>query len=226
VTHERRLGCLVGPIVIADGIGRFNLHDDVWDGPQGSEPVAVVEHQAKSVLLVEKLNIFMGLMEDQFHLKNACLLACGNGYPGRSFRRVLRQINDQLKVPFHVLADNDPAGYEIYFLVARGGAGRSKPNKSMAIRDASFIGLRAADILRLGIDESVQIKLNEFQVQHLYQLRKRPWLKSRPEWRREIDQSLERETKVEIEALITLGVSYLSGSYLPERLAAGEWLRM
>jgi DNA topoisomerase VI subunit A len=227
VPHDRRHGYITGSIVIADGDERFDLHDQIWIGPKTGEQVAVADHDARFVLLAEKRTIFDRLVEDEFHRKNACVLTCGSGYPGRSFHLLLRQIHDQLRLPFYVLTDNDPGGYILFFLIARGAVGNnSQPNEAIAIPQASFVGLRAGDGSRIGLTDMVHIRLRQSEIQELNRLKSSSWLNSRPEWRREIDQVLHRGTKVEMEALCSISFSCLSDTYLPDRLASGDYLRM
>jgi DNA topoisomerase-6 subunit A len=155
------------------------------------------------------------------------LLACGNGYPGRSFHRVLRSLHDQLAIPFYVLADNDPGGIFFFFLIARGVVRRrSKPDKSIAIRDACFLGLRTEDPARIGLADIVHINLSENEITQLLQLKTTGWIASRTQWLREIEQLQARGTKVEVEALGVLSLSYLAETFLPNRLASGDGLRL
>jgi DNA topoisomerase VI subunit A len=223
----RSLGYLAGPITIAEAGQQHDLRDHIWDGPQIDDPIQFLHHEAKFILLVEKSNIFERLLQDRFTHKNACILACGNGYPGRSFHRILRQLSDDLRLPFYVLADNDGPGYLFYFLIARGTAARhSRPKKEIAIREAAYIGLRAGDAARLGLGKDVQIDLSPAGIDQLRQLQESPWLKSKSHWQEEIDQLLHRGTTLEMEAVSTLSRSYLADNYLPERLANREFLSL
>jgi len=227
MARERRHGFLAGSIVIDDGRSRHDLHDHIWTGPYDNGPVIIFKTDAKFILLVEKHNIFTRLVGNHFHKNNGCVLACGGGYPGNSFRRLLSQLHDQLQLPFYVLADNDPAGYLLFFLIARGAAGRlSTPKKTLAISEASFLGVRTGDSLQFGLGDSVQIKLRESEIQELCHLKRRSWLQSNAQWQLEIDELLKRGSKLEMEAFSSRSFSFLSDSYLPERLAAQDALHM
>ena len=225
MAHERRHGFLTGPVVIADGDERRDLRNHIWSGPPESEPLRIIEHGVKCILLVEKRSIFTRIVEDRFHRNHGCLMACGNGYPGRSFRRVLRELHDHLQVPLYVLADNDPAGYLLFLLITRGTTRQdSGENHATAIPDAAFLGVRTGDVPRIGLDSSVQIKLSATETDQLNELRRIKSLKSKPRWHDEFDQMLDRGTKAEMESLCTISPSYLSDIYLPERLAAKNQL--
>jgi len=225
MAREPGQGFLTGSIVIDDGGVKGDLHDRVWNGPRNDRPVSILDHDARFILLVEKDVIFRRLLEDRFRLKNGCVLASGDGYPSRNFRRLLRQFQDQLQIPFYVLADNDPGGYFLFFLMARGAAGQhSGPRASMAIPGARYVGMRSGDLSRYGLGESVRIKLHEREIQQLKQLKNSPWLESSLQWQQEIDEMLRRGSKLEMEAFYSLSVSYLSDSYLPERFASQDFL--
>lgn len=216
MTHKRRLGSITGPITLRDELGSHDLRASAWSGPRGSsgDDVSFVEHNAQFMMLVKKATIFARLREDEFATKNRCVLICGNGFPGRTFRGLLRQLCDQLRLPFYVLADNDPAGYELFFLTGRG------------IPGAVYLGLRVRDYELLGLPDWVQIKLSEAEREQLQRLRARPWLKQDAEWQCEVDALLQRGFKVEMEALCSVSVSYFPERYLAERLGATDHLRL
>src|SRR5260370_42278894 len=113
IPHTRRLGWgyVTAPATIDDGSGRHDLRTATWKGPAAdwNGHLQVIDHNARFFLLVEKYNGFARLVQDGFHLTNACVLATGNGYPGTGFRALIRRLYEQLNVPLYVLADNDPA---------------------------------------------------------------------------------------------------------------------
>lgn len=230
--HQRRTGIITGPLLLRDSHGLHDLHASIWAGPNGSheEQVTVVKHAARFVLLVEKKNIFGRLCADDFHLKGRCVLASGDGYPGRSFHRVLRKICDQIALPLYVLADNDPGGYELFFLVARGTARcrdyRGANHNALAIRQAAFIGMRTRDYSAMGMGEWASISLSEPDRAQLNRISSCAWLKSDDRWQEEIRTMASRGFKVELEATFGLSPTYLADTYLPERIAANDHLRL
>jgi len=227
MSQEFRYGFLTGPIVIADEDVQCDLRDRIWHVHRESALPVVVKNEARFVLLVEKLSIFKRLVEDHFHVKNRGLLACGNGYPSRGFRRFLRHLHDRLDLPLYILADNDPAGFALFFLMAHGATGRStKPIKENTVPQASFLGVCTGDASQFGLDNSVQIRLSDSEFRLLLQLKRSPWVRNDPKWRQEIEQLLLRGTKVEMEAFCSRSTSFLADTYLPERLAAGDSLRL
>jgi len=227
--HQPRPGYLAGPIVIADGSGRHDLRVQTWNSStvQPDDRFRVVEHESQFVLLVEKKNIFDRLIAEQFHLKHRCLLATGHGYPRRHFWAQLRTLHDQLRLPLYVLADNDPPGYLLFFVIARGTARRhSRVNEKLAIPEARYLGVRADDFERLGLPESANIDLGKSDYDQLAEFRRCDWLSSNTAWQHEINQMSRHGFKVELEAVYTFAKGYLANTYLPERLAAKQYLRL
>jgi meiotic recombination protein SPO11 len=50
------------------------------------------------------------------------------------------------------------------------------------------------------------------------------FIKSNPEWVKEINIMLETKTKAEIQSLSSYGFQYLSEVYLPLKLLEGDWI--
>jgi DNA topoisomerase VI subunit A len=111
-----------------------------------------------------------------------------------------------------------------YFLIARGTVKRiGKPNKERRIRDARFLGLRVDDWERIGFRrDDVGIRLSDVELGILNHLKSCPWLVSNHLWQREFDQMLQAGFKVEMEAMTTIGESYLADTYLPQRIKGGS----
>ena len=228
--YERQLGRITGPIILRDERGLHDLRASVWSGPgDGSaDAVSLVDHDARFILLIEKELAFARLQTDSFAAKSKCVMICGNGYyPVRALHTLIRRLYDQLHLPFYVLADNDPAGYEFFFLMARGtGSAAGSERAELAIPSAAYLGLCVADYDWLGLSKTLQIQLTEGEREHLRRLKSRPWLESEVVWQRELDAFLSRGFKVETEALCTVSESCLAEMYLPQRLIAGAHLRL
>lgn len=226
--EQRRLGEIAGPLVLHDERGPHDLRTTTWVGPSGesAEDVSVVDHDARAVLLVEKQSVFAYLLEFQFASKNRCVLMTGVGYPSRAFRLLSRRLYDQLRLPFYVLADNDPAGYELFFLIARGCARTAgAPRPKLAVPAAGFLGLRVRDYHSLGMDRWLGIALSDAEKRQLQRLRSCDWLESEAAWGAEMDALDRRGFKVEAEALCGISHRCLADEYLPRRLAEDEPLR-
>jgi DNA topoisomerase-6 subunit A len=94
----------------------------------------------------------------------------------------------------------------------------------MAVPEAKYLGLRSIDFARCELSDSVKITLNETDAKRARQIANYPWFEHKPKWQKEIEQMLKNGFKLEVEALISRDISYVTEVYAPERLAEGDWL--
>ncbi len=179
---------------------------------------------AKFILHVEKDTVWQRFNEDKFWKKHNCILTHGNGQPPRGVRRMLHRMHDELKLPLYCLLDNDPWGYYIYSVIKQGSINLAYESQRMAIPGAKFLGLRSKDFDRCGLSPSVKINLSEQDIKRAKQIASYPWFAHKKAWQKEIDRMLSNGFKLEVEALISRDISYVTEVYTPERLAAGDWL--
>ncbi|MCA9147161.1 MAG: DNA topoisomerase IV subunit A [Planctomycetaceae bacterium] len=183
-----------------------------------------VAHNCKFILHVEKDTVFTRFVEDEFWKKHKCLLTHGSGQPPRGVRRMLNRLHSELKLPIYCLLDNDPWGYYIYSVIKQGSINLAYESKRMAIPDAKFMGLRSIDFERCDLSPSVTIKLSDTDVKRANQIRKYPWFENKKPWQKEIDTMLKNGFKLEVEALISKDISYVTEEYVPARLAERDFL--
>ena len=222
-------GGIVGNIVLTDsgdeidcsrmGSGGYNI-------PSIVEP-EVVQFQkcdAKFVLHVEKDTVWRRFNEDRFWREHNCILTHGGGQPPRGVRRLLHRMHLELKLPVYCLLDNDPWGYYIYSVIKQGSINLAFESKRMAIPEARFIGLRSKDYQRCDLSPSVQIALNDNDRKRAKQIAKYPWFENKRPWQKEIELMIKNDFKLEVEALISKDISYVTEEYVPQRLADRDWL--
>jgi len=97
-------------------------------------------------------------------------------------------------------------------------------SERMAIPDAKFIGIRASDYERYGLTDDVQIALSDRDTGRAKQIAEYPWFAGKKEWQREIQTLLRNGFKMEVESLITKGISFVTETYVPQKLAQKDWL--
>jgi DNA topoisomerase-6 subunit A len=124
----------------------------------------------------------------------------------------------------YCLLDNDPWGYYIYSVIKQGSINLAYESRRMAIPDARYLGLRSLDYDRCRLSPSVQIKLNEQDVKRARQIAQYPWFANKKPWQKEIELMLKNGFKLEVEALISKNISYVTEEYVPARLEAREFL--
>ncbi len=179
---------------------------------------------AKFVLHVEKGTVWQRFNEDKFWREHNCILTHGGGQPSRGVRRLLHRLHQELKLPIYCLLDNDPWGYYIYSVIKQGSINLAYESQRMAIPEAKFLGLRSIDLARCELSSSVKIALNDNDRKRAKQIAKYPWFEKKKAWQREIKRMLDNDFKLEVEALISKDISYVTEQYVPARLRDEDWL--
>jgi DNA topoisomerase VI subunit A len=227
--YAQTKGTMVGDLSVVDRgdeIDCSRMGSGGYGIPSICEPEVVQfrKCKAKFVLHVEKDTVWQRFNEDKFWKKHGCILTHGGGQPPRGVRRLLYRLHHELKLPVYCLLDNDPWGYYIYSVIKQGSINLAYESKRMAIPDARFLGLRSKDFEACGLSSSVKIDLNDTDRKRARQIASYPWFKHKKDWQKEIAVLLQNGFKLEVEALISKDISYVTEEYTPKRLRDKEWL--
>jgi len=223
-------GNLVGPITLVDAGSTL---DCAAMGSAGYAVPSIVEAdvvqfkkcQARFVLHVEKDTVWRRFHEDRFWEKHSCIVSHGGGQPARGMRRLLQRFHEELRLPVFVLLDNDPWGYYIYSVIKHGSINLAYESRRMAIPDAKFIGVSSFDYERCGLNDDVKIALDAGDVKRAKQIADYPWFANKRPWQKEIRKLLANGFKMEVEAMITRHLTYLTDEYVPMKLQdRKQWL--
>ncbi len=179
---------------------------------------------AKFVLHVEKDTVWRRFNEDKFWREHKCILTHGGGQPSRGVRRLLYRLHNELGLPVYCVLDNDPWGYYIYSVIKQGSINLAYESQRMAIPDAKFVGLRSIDFERCQLSNSVKIDLSETDRKRARQIAAYPWFAKKKAWQKEIEKMLSNGFKLEVEALVSKDISYVTQEYVPARLAERDFL--
>ena len=222
-------GNLAGPLVVIDGENELDASKMGAAGypiPSIVEPdrVKIKRCDAKFILHVEKGTVWQRFNEDKFWQKHKCIVSHGAGQPSRGVRRMLHRLHTEYKLPVYCLLDNDPWGYYIYSVIKQGSINLAFESMRMAIPDAKFLGLRSIDFERCQLKENVTIKLDDKDKKRAKQIASYPWFADKKPWQSEIKQMLTNDFKLEVEALISRDISYVTEKYVPDRLREEDWL--
>ncbi len=227
--YAKNAGAMVGEITLVDSgdtIDCTRMGSGGYSIPSIVEP-EVIQFQkcnATFILHVEKDTVWRRFNEDKFWRKHKCILTHGGGQPPRGVRRLLYRMHNELGLPVYCLLDNDPWGYYIYSVIKQGSINLAYESKRMAIPDARYLGLRSKDFEACGLSNSVKIELNDADRKRARQIARYPWFAHKKAWQKEIQQLLDNGFKLEVEALISKDISYVTEVYTPQRLADGDWL--
>jgi DNA topoisomerase-6 subunit A len=221
-------GAMVGDLTLVDSgdtIDLRRLGSGGWSVPSIVED-NVIEFKkcdAEMILLVEKDAVWRRLNEDKFWRKYKAILLHGQGMASRGVRRLLSRMVNELKLPLYVMVDNDPWGFYIYSVVKQGSINLAYESVRMAVPQARFVGLSSFDTDKFSLPSNVTIRLDETDEKRAKQMLAYPWF-HRKEWQRELEHMLKRGVKLEIEALSSKGISFISEEYLPKKLRDKDYL--
>ncbi len=221
-------GAMVGKITVVDNGDEIDLRkmgSGGWSVPSIVEEnvVQFKKCEAEFILLVEKDAVWRRVNEDRFWEKHNCILVHGQGVPPRGVRRLLRRMTEELKLPLYVLVDADIWGFYIYSVVKQGSINLAYESQRMAVPSARYLGLSSYDAEKYNLPKSVLIKLNDEDKKRAQQILKYDWFQKK-DWQDEIKHMLERDVKLELEALSAKGISFITEKYLPEKIKKKEWL--
>lgn len=225
----KKRGTMVGNITVFDNGDEINCRRMGTGGyaiPSICEPSVIQfgKCEADFVLHVEKDTVWSRFNEDRFWQTHNCILTEGSGQPPRGVRRLLHRLNTELGLPIYCLLDCDPWGHYIYSVIKQGSINLAYESGRMAVPEAKYLGIRSDDYARCGLSDDVKIELNNRDLERAKQIAAYPWFADRRIWQKEIKRMLSNGFKMEVESLITKDISYVTETYVPERLKAKDWI--
>ncbi|RLJ07161.1 MAG: DNA topoisomerase VI [Candidatus Aenigmatarchaeota archaeon] len=223
-----RKGYVAGPLVVKDAgdiIDCSKMGSAGWAIPSNVEPEVIqfIENKAEFVLVIEKDAVWQRLNEDKFWKKHNCIILTGKGQPARGARRLINRLHNELKLPIYVLTDADPWGYYIYSVIKQGSINLSFLSDRLGTPDARFIGLTTQDVEEFGIAKNVTIKLDQGDIKRAQEMLNYVWFKPK-EWQEELKHMLKVGYKLELEALSSKGIKFISEKYLPQKIKEQRFL--
>jgi DNA topoisomerase-6 subunit A len=223
-------GALIGRITFVDSgdtIDATKLGSGGYAIPSIVEPEVIrfKKCDARFVLHVEKGTVWRRFVEDRFWSRHNCILTHGGGQPPRGVRRLLYRLHNELRLPVFVLMDNDPWGYYIYSVIKQGSINLAFESGRMAVPDARFIGVSSFDYERCGLTDDVKLDLDANDIKRAKQILNYPWFQGKRHWAREIRKMLANGFKMEVEAMMSKHLTFLTEEYLPMKLKdKKQWL--
>jgi DNA topoisomerase-6 subunit A len=222
-------GAMVGPMTIVDNgdtIDLTRMGSGGWAIPSIVEDYVIQFKNCKAeyILLIEKGAVWNRFNQDRYWERNKCLIVHGQGQPPRGVRRLLYRMHNELHLPVFVLTDNDPWGYYIYSVVKQGSINLAFESVRMAIPKVRFVGMSSFDVDRFNISKTVTIAMKDEDTRRAKEIMAYPWFKNKKEWQKEIQQMLKTGVKLELEALSSKDFSFITETYLPEKMKKRLWL--
>lgn len=224
--NANKMGSVAGKVVIEDSgdtIDWSKLGSGGWSIPSNVEEIKFKKVEAKYVVYMEKAAVWERLHEDRFWNKQNCIIMSSQGQTTRGIRRLLQRLSNEHDLPILVLTDFDSWGHYIYSVIKFGSISLAHMAEEMAIPKAKFLGIRAGDIEKYGLQKHF-IKLNEQDTARLKQLSEYEWFKNSKQWQQEFKMMKQFGAKAEIQALSARGISFISEKYLPEKIKNQDWI--
>jgi DNA topoisomerase-6 subunit A len=222
-------GTMAGNITVIDKGDEINCRRMGTGGygiPSIVEPdiLQFAKCEADFVLHVEKGTVWNRFNEDRFWEQHNCILTHGGGQPPRGVRRLLQRINSELKLPIICVLDCDPWGHYIYSVIKQGSISLAFESSRLAIPEAKFLGIRAKDYQDFDLGDAVKIDLKDNDIKRAQEIAAYPWFQENKVWQKEIDTLLKNGFKMEVEALATKDISFVTEEYVPQKLKDEDWL--
>ncbi len=221
-----KMGSMVGNITLEDSgdtIDCSKLGRGGYSVPSITDELEFKKVNAKYILYMEKAAIFERLNEDKFWQKNNAVLVTSQGQTTRGIRRLLQRLSEEKGLPIYVLCDGDIFGAYIYSVIKYGSIALAHASERLTIPNVKYVGITMDDITKYDLKRHL-IKLTEQDIARIKQISEYDWFKNNKDWQRQFKMMKEMNGKVEIQALATKGVSFISESYLPTKIKNKEFL--
>jgi len=225
--NANKMGSIAGNVVIKDKGDTVNwskLGSGGWSIPSNVEEIEFKKVDANFIIYMEKAAEWERLHEDKVWKKLNCLIMLSQGQATRGVRRLLQRLHLEHKLPVYVLVDLDPWGIYIYSVLRFGSISLAHISERLAIPDARFLGLTPYDVEEFGLKRHL-IKFKDVDIKRLGDLTKYEWFKDKKEWQKFFQKMKELKGKVELAALSSKGISFISEEYIPEKIKRKEWLK-
>jgi len=132
-------------------------------------------------------------------------------------------LTSEFNLPIYVLCDNDPWGAYIYSVIKYGSINLAHISSKMAIPSVKYLGITCDDIEKYKLEKH-SIKLKDTDLARIKQISEYTWFKDNKAWQRQFKMMKENKTKLEIQALSSRGISFISDVYLPEKIKNKDFL--
>jgi len=224
--NANKMGSVAGKVIIEDSgdtIDWSKLGSGGWSIPSNVEDIKFKKVDAKYVIYMEKAAVWERLHEDRFWSKQNCIIMSSQGQTTRGIRRLLQRLSTEHGLPIYILTDGDIYGFYIYSVVKFGSISLAHMAEEMAIPAVKFLGVTMDDIVKYDLKRHF-IKLTDQDKSRIKQMQSYEWFVKHKEWQRQFKMMKEFDAKVEIQSLSSKGISFISETYLPEKIRNKDWI--
>jgi DNA topoisomerase-6 subunit A len=224
--NANKMGSVAGKVVIEDKgdiVDWSKLGSGGWSIPSNVEEIIFKKVNAKFIIYTEKAAEWERLHEDRVWEKLNCIIMSSQGQATRGVRRLLQRLHLEHKLPVYILVDGDPWGIYIYSVIKYGSISLAHISESLSIPDAKLLGLTADDVIKYELKRHL-IKFEDVDEKRLEQVKNYDWFKGNKDWQRQLKLWKELKGKVELAALSSKGITFISDTYIPNKIKNKEWL--
>ncbi|MBI2084087.1 MAG: DNA topoisomerase IV subunit A [Candidatus Aenigmarchaeota archaeon] len=224
--NANKLGSIAGKVVIqdkGDTIDWSKLGSGGWSIPSNVEDIVFKKVDAKFIIYLEKAAEWERLHEDRVWEKLNCIIISSQGQATRGIRRLLQRLHLEYKLPVYILVDGDPWGAYIYSVIKYGSISLAHISQELAIPGARMLGLTAEDVVKYDLKRHL-IKFEDVDLKRLDQVKNYDWFKDNKEWQKQFKLWKELNGKVELAALSSRGITFISDKYIPDKIKNKEFL--
>jgi DNA topoisomerase-6 subunit A len=224
--NANKMGSVAGNVVIKDKgdiVDWSKLGSGGWAIPSNVEEIEFKKVNAKFVIYMEKAAEWERLHEDRVWEKLNCIIMSSQGQATRGVRRLLQRLSTEHKLPVYILVDLDPWGVYIYSVLKFGSISLAHISESLAIPEAKFLGLTPDDVEKFELKRHL-IKLKDVDMKRLEDMKKYDWFKDKKEWQIFFKKMKDLQGKVELAALSSKSISFISDTYIPTKIKNKDWL--
>jgi DNA topoisomerase-6 subunit A len=182
-------------------------------GPRTSE-ATFVKTKANKVIAIETGGMYNRLIEEHAHEKFNALLINLGGQASRSTRRVIKRLNEELKLPVYIFCDADPFGLHIAMVIMSGSAKSAHVNRYFSTPKAEWLGVTASDIIQYKLRSD---SLRDVDIKRIKELMKDPRYIKIKRLQDELKVWLKIGKKAEQQALLRYGFDFIVDKYLPAK---------
>ncbi len=224
--NANKLGSVAGKVIIQDKgdvIDWSKLGSGGWSIPSNVEDIVFKKVDAKFIIYLEKAAEWERLHEDRVWEKLNCIIISSQGQATRGIRRLLQRLHLEHKLPVYILVDGDPWGAYIYSVIKYGSISLAHISQELAIPGAKMVGLTAEDVVKYDLKRHL-IKFEDVDLKRLDQVKNYDWFKDNKEWQKQFKLWKELNGKVELAALSSKGITFISDHYIPDKIKNKEFL--
>lgn len=182
------------------------------------QETASIKTTALFILVIEKECIFKRLYEDRIYDKYPCIIITGRGFPDISTRVYLHHLHMSFPtLPIYGLCDWNPFGLSL-LLTYRCGSVHMGIEAFKYTVPIKWLGLHYEDIIRLNIPNSCKKEFTRDDRGRVRSLIEHQFIKCNSKYYGELMRMSENEYKVELEAIHSKGLSFMSDEYIKNKI--------